>query len=73
LKIFGSHSAYNPESARTTFKKAQFHEAIGNDAESKNLFSRAKFLYSEVVPSYTSLGTPLAPADFDAIVAIWAR
>jgi hypothetical protein len=48
-------------------------EKMGRKTEVDKLISRARTLYSELVPGFVGHETSLTLKDFDAIVAIWAR
>lgn len=59
ITVFSSHSHYDPELARTTFKKAELHRQQDDHKGASRLFGDAQILYRKVVGSSIDLGREL--------------
>lgn len=73
LKYFGSSPFYQPETARTLFKKHEFLAAFGDDVEAEDARSEAERLFKKLRPEVAIKAEGLTTEDFDRIVMIMSR
>ncbi len=73
IAVLSSHSHYDPELARTTFKRAELHRQQDDQEAALKLFGNNQILYRKVIGSSIDPGRELILEDFDRIVPIWVR
>lgn len=73
MKVYERRKCYNPEKARTCFKKGAVFLRLNDYDEGRKYIDIAVQLYRQLVPGDDRPSEELRDCDFDVLVAFWSK